>query len=179
MDSAAAFTWNVFFLRVIAGKLQRAAVDAAATEWGSGVQRASGPRSSLWLLSGADVPGGCLFCLLLLHHSPPHSQALQPSAGGDLRAGPPGWVWLSLHLWAGETKRRHFSWQVYILNTLQVSTIWCLCCLRWHQLIPLTLRSVITHQLLPTMWRHSEDGLCGSISLLIASFVGNIFPSCH
>lgn len=73
------------YLRLVtAGQLQRAAVDAAALDRGSGVQRASGPSSSVQLVPGADVPGGCLFCVLLLHHRPSHSQALQPSTGGDL-----------------------------------------------------------------------------------------------
>lgn len=86
------------------GKLQWAVVDAAASDGGSGVQRASGPGSSLRFIPGADVPCGCLLCLFLLYHCPSYSQALQPSSRGDLWVGPSGWVWLSLHLWAGKTE---------------------------------------------------------------------------
>lgn len=168
----------------IAGKLQRAAVDAPASDWGSGVQWASGLGRSLRLVPGADVPGGCLFCLFLLHHSPSHSQAFQPSAGGDLWAGSAGWVWLSLHLWAGKESLNYCVYASLITfykqwRGEQTPNILCLYWLYWHQLIQFTFRLVITHQLLPTMWRHSEDGPCGSISLLTANFVGNIFQWCR
>lgn len=83
------------------GELQRAFVDAAAALRRLGVSWALGQGGSLWLLPGADVPGCCLLCLVLFHHSPSDSKALQPPPGWDLWARSPGGVWLPLTVWAG------------------------------------------------------------------------------
>lgn len=71
-----------------AGELQRAHLHAAAPVGGPGVPRAAGQGRQVPQFPGADVLRGRLLRLVLLHHRPPHGQAFQPAAGGDLRAGP-------------------------------------------------------------------------------------------
>lgn len=56
--------------------------------------------------AGANVLRGCLLRVLLLNHRPPHGQALQPAAGGDVRAGPPERERLPLPLRAGEGEKK-------------------------------------------------------------------------
>lgn len=85
------------------GKLQRASVDAAASHRGPGVSWALGQGSTLRLLPGADVPGCCFLCLIILHHSPSDGKTLQPPPGWDLRARSPGGIWLPLTVWAGNS----------------------------------------------------------------------------
>lgn len=83
------------------GELQRTHFHAAASVRGPGVPRAAGQGIQVSELPGADVLRGRLHRLVLLHHRPPHQQALQPSAGGNLRAGSPARVRLPLSLRTG------------------------------------------------------------------------------
>lgn len=84
------------------GELQRAHLHAAAAVGGPGVPRAAGQGLQVPEHAGADVLRGGLLRVLLLHHRAPHGQALQPAAGGDVRAGPPERERLPLPLRAGE-----------------------------------------------------------------------------
>lgn len=83
------------------GELQWAHFHAAASVGGSGVSRAAGQSCEESQLSGADVLRGGLLRVRLLHHRVPHGKALQPAAGGDVRAGPPEGERLPLPLRAG------------------------------------------------------------------------------
>lgn len=174
---------------VSSGKLQWASFNAAASHWGSRIPWASGQSSTLWVLPGADVPGCCLLCFLLLHHSSPDSQALQPPAGWDLWAWSTGGVWLPLTVWAGNATatgsfyiqslcgaRTHdtnwhqagFSKQFKGLNIFSTSffIVMSIFHLRW----------AITPLQLHIMWFPNEAGPCGRKSPSPASSVANTSP---
>lgn len=88
-----------------AGELQRAHFHAAAVVGRPRVPRAAGQSFQMPELIGANVLRGCLFCIIILHHRPPHRQALQPSARRNVRAGPPERERLPLPLRAGEKEK--------------------------------------------------------------------------